>query len=222
MNCHPERKGPQALFSLGVVSEGSAVAFRVLFTRERTGICIFSSADFAKNFGLRTVAAIGRAALEMDCRLADTIGTVDDLSPEGFEPCRCTPIAAPNAATSLRESRTSAPRRRQNVPNATVCSSALSQRPGCTSKAPAGMSTTTRPRTPPPPPIRLQLRAPLPPPSPTLPPQPQHPHPLRPPRQLRPPQLLPVPSQPCRGHSSLHQTPSLPPWAAPAGSATWP
>jgi hypothetical protein len=25
--CHPERTGPQALFSLGVVSEGSAVAF---------------------------------------------------------------------------------------------------------------------------------------------------------------------------------------------------
>jgi hypothetical protein len=29
--CHPERKGPQAFFSLGVVSEGSAVAVVLAF-----------------------------------------------------------------------------------------------------------------------------------------------------------------------------------------------
>ncbi len=56
------------------------------------------------------------------------------------------PIAAPSAAINLKRSRTSPPSRRRNAPNAMACLSARSPRPGCTSKAPAGISTTTPPR----------------------------------------------------------------------------
>jgi len=69
-------------------------------------------------------------------------------SGEADTPCRCIPIAAPCAATSLKRSRASPPSRRPSALNAAERSSASSLPLDSASKAQAGTSTTTRPRAP--------------------------------------------------------------------------
>jgi hypothetical protein len=64
----------------------------------------------------------------------------------GWELCRCMPIGVPNAVTALKRSRASAPSRSLCVRCARECSSVRSPRRACTSRALAGMSTTTPPR----------------------------------------------------------------------------
>jgi hypothetical protein len=64
----------------------------------------------------------------------------------GESSCRYTHIAARSAATGSRRSRISALSLKSPVPSAAASSSVRLPRPHCSSRAPDGISTTTRPR----------------------------------------------------------------------------
>jgi len=66
--------------------------------------------------------------LRIICRPTDTMDSGFEFHAGGQEPCRCTPIAAPSAATSLKKFRTSPPSKRPNALGATACWSARSPR----------------------------------------------------------------------------------------------